>query len=466
MDLEKLMALKAEKVAAMDAIWTLAKNENRDLTEDEQGKFDALDSDCDKLNGKIEKTQKLAALKSEVEDSKKGSGRKVADGIVSEVIYTPETKVTIPDHVKQRGSDSLKAFKGPDANEKAYKAGMWYMACQGSKPAREFCKKFGIPVQFYAGTGHQETVNTTGGYLVPDQLDSSIIDLSYQYGAFRRNARVVNMTSDVCVTPRRTSGLTAYFVGESGAGTESTKGWDQVQLVAKKMIVLSKISSELREDAIISIADDLTNEIARAFALKEDQCGFIGDGTSTYGGIMGVRNQLAAKGGVVTTTVAGGVVPAAGNLFSEFTITEFNKAIAALPTYAHAGAKWFCSPFFYAMVMQRLAIALAGNNVANYEMGMNRRSFLGYPVELVEVMPVADVDATIMCLFGDMSLAADFGDRRQTTIAFSDTAYVGSQSVFEQDEIAVRGTKRFDINVHDVGSTTVAGPIVGIQSIT
>jgi hypothetical protein len=43
------------------------------------------------------------------------------------------------------------------------------------------------------------------------------------------------------------------------------------------------------EDAIISIADDLAEEIVYAFSLKEDQCGFIGDGTSTYGGIVGCQ---------------------------------------------------------------------------------------------------------------------------------------------------------------------------------
>ena len=33
---------------------------------------------------------------------------------------------------------------------------------------------------------------------------------------------------------------------------------------------------------------------------------------------------------------------------------------------------------------------------------------------------------------------------------------------FAEDQLAIRGTQRFDINVHDVGNTTAAGPIVGL----
>ncbi len=65
-----------------------------------------------------------------------------------------------------------------------------------------------------------------------------------------------------------------------------------MRLTAKKLMVLTKYSNELNEDAVLNIGDDLAGEIAYAFALKEDQCGFLGDGTSTYGGITGVTTAL------------------------------------------------------------------------------------------------------------------------------------------------------------------------------
>jgi hypothetical protein len=65
-------------------------------------------------------------------------------------------------------------------------------------------------------------------------------------------------------------------------------------------------------------------------------------------------------------------------------------------------------------------------------------------------------------LLGDLSLAASFGSRRDTTIAISE------HSRFANDQLEIRGTERFDINVHDVGNASATagfafpGPIVGL----
>jgi hypothetical protein len=56
-----------------------------------------------------------------------------------------------------------------------------------------------------------------------------------------------------------------------------------------------------------------------------------------------------------------------------------------------------------------------------------------------------------------------FGNRGQETIAFSTEATVGGESMWERDQIGVRGTERFDAVVHDYGSNSTAGPIVGLE---
>ena len=100
-----------------------------------------------------------------------------------------------------------------EAEEKAYRFGMWYAgAVCNWEAGRKFCAENGIEIKTM-----KETVNTAGGALVPDEFDSALIDLREQYGAFRRNARVVPMMRDIKNIGRRTSGLTAYFVGEATA---------------------------------------------------------------------------------------------------------------------------------------------------------------------------------------------------------------------------------------------------------
>jgi HK97 family phage major capsid protein len=66
----------------------------------------------------------------------------------------------------------------------------------------------------------------------------------------------------------------------------------------------------------------------------------------------------------------------------------------------------------------------------------------------------------MMILFGDLAKAAAMGERRQVTIKRSDERY------FDQDQIGLLGTERVDINNHDLGDNTTAGPMVGLVGTT
>ncbi len=357
--------------------------------------------------------------------------------------------------IKAQGSTNY--LKGPDAREKAYRWGAWGLAVLGkSASARDWCENNGLVIK---SAGQVEGSNELGGFLVPEILESDLIDLRKEYGSFRRNAYVRPMTSDTSKRPRRTGGLTAYFAGEGQSGTKSKKKWDAVALVAKKLIVLSKISSELNEDAIINVGDDLAGEASYAFAYKEDLCGFNGDGTSAYGGIVGVVTKLTTLNGVDD---GAGIVLGSGNLWSELILKDFHRTVGRVPSFARMGSKWHCSPTFFDTVMSPLITAAGGATANDIINGTQGRGFLGYPVDLTEVLPETEANSQVCCLFGNLQKAATLGDRRGVTITFSESAVIEGESTFEQDEVAFRATERFDINVHDVGTATEAGPIVGL----
>ncbi len=372
---------------------------------------------------------------------------------------------------------SLKNFTGPNADERAYRFGMFMLGVYGRKNAVEFCHKQGIPlVDDVMTKTSRENSNASSGFLVPDEFQNDLIDLRERYGVFRQNAKIVPMASDTRSDPRRVNGVTAYFVGESAAATLSDKSWDRVRLTAKKLMVLTKYSNELSEDAVLNIGDDLAGEIAYAFALKEDQCGFLGDGTSAYGGIIGVNTALL---NVFPGTPANvlGLITASGSgyasSYSSITLGDFNRVVGMLPEYADVpgDTRWYVSKFFWGSVMQKLATAAGGNRIAEIENGALQKSFLGYPVVVSQVMPKVSATSQICALFGNLRHAARLGDRRITTIQMSEHAL----NAFEQDEVVIRGTERFDIVVHDVGDAipgqgtpkspqlgNVAGPIVGL----
>lgn len=356
----------------------------------------------------------------------------------------------------------LTAFKGErdgmSAERRAYGFGRWMIANVNGQesPSAKWCADHGFAL---TRAQHEKTINETtdsaGGYLVPQQFVPDMIDLVNQFGVFRRYARVLPMTSETANQPRVTGRLTAYVMSENSTATTSDPVFDSINLTARKIGVDTSMTSEVNEDSAIALGDWVMRDIARAFAYFEDNAGFNGDGSATYASITGVRSRLGTVNGV---DEGGGLILAAGNLHSEYVVSDLVKAIGLTPTYALMGAAWYMSPMVFNIVGQRLAYGGGGMTPEQFKSGDLRPFLLGYPVNLVEVMPTADSNSQISILFGNLSLAAVFGDRRSPTIKTSEHVY------FRQDAIAVLGTERFDINVHDVGTSTVAGPIVGIIS--
>jgi HK97 family phage major capsid protein len=112
---------------------------------------------------------------------------------------------------------------------------------------------------------------------------------------------------------------------------------------------------------------------------------------------------------------------------------------------------------FYSVVANLLANA-GGNRLDILSQGIEKR-LLGFPVVIAQKMPItAPGSGLVQFHFGDLTKAAMMGERRGVTIKRSDHRY------FENDQIGLLGTERFDINVHDMGDTSVAGPLVSMVS--
>lgn len=452
--LKQLQDRDAAIVAEMKAMSDQLKAEDRvAFTEDESKKFDALTKESSDVQASLKIENQILAnekrLKA-VADLNRPTGEELAQQNGEEKPKAP--KISFKRH------GQLKAFKGQDAELNAWRAGNWLLAtCYGSPLAMQRCREHGIGnVEMLASSsGQNETTNTAGGYLVPEELSSAIIDLRETYGVFRQNVQVVPMSSDTLIVPRRSGGLTAYYVAENNDATATQKTWDGVQLVAKKLAALVRYSNEVAEDALINMADDLVGEIAYAFALQEDQAGFIGDGTSTYGGIQGVTTKITNSLYTASVTTA-----ATGHVgFDTLTLSDFHNLMGTLPQFAMMNAKWYISAAGFAQSMQRLMWA-GGGNTSNTIEGGTGYSFLGYPVVISQVLNStsgSDV-SKIKLLFGNLGMCAAMGTRRDIQIGASKDRY------FEFDQVAILGTQRFDINVHDLGSTTVGGPIVALKT--
>lgn len=368
----------------------------------------------------------------------------------------------------------LKHIKGKDAQDartRAYRLGQFFRGgLFGIQSARKWCKDNGIRFvsERVSERAHSESDNESGGILVPAEFEPIFVDLREEFGDFRRYANVVPMSSNDKTRPRRTGGLIAYPIGAKGSSrriTESKKKWDAINLHAKKWGVLAKYEDELDEDSVIGFADDLVGEGVYAFTETEDECGFIGDGTSEYHGITGIIPKLQGLHG--TVAYIAGLVVATGtgaDKWAEISKPDILKLMGRLPKYAYKrGATWHCSNAFWSEVMLRI-ITDAGGVTANEMQEGKRPLFMGYPVEVSQVLPQTPAVSQIPLLFGNIASGVMFGDRRGITVKQTDS----NDTDFEEDVQCIKLTERFDIVVHDVGNAASAlgdrkpGPIVGL----
>jgi HK97 family phage major capsid protein len=293
-----------------------------------------------------------------------------------------------------------------------------------------------------------------GGALVPIELATWIIQKLGNYGKFRRNVTRFPMGSSSMLVPKIETDLTVYSPGEGVEIEDSDMSFRQLSLVPRKFACLCAVSNELVEDSIVALGEIVAASMARSIAKKEDECGFCGDGTSTYFGMQGIIGALRAVAPVISNIK--GLKVGTGNAYSELTLADFEDVVAILPDDADDNAKWYVNRKFYFSVMHRIAVTTGAASFLDIISPNKQRFFLGYPVEFTSVMPGTEGNSQICAILGDLAIGAYIGERRELTIARS------TDVLFKNDQLAIRGTERIAINVYGCGDTSEAGPIVGL----
>ena len=406
-----------------------------------------MEDEADAVRAEVEEEVEKASVKTE-EEKEEDKAAKSAVALVADLVkkQAAEGRRRVAAATPVVTAPAMKGtLKHLNDAETAHGLGQFFLGSMGNKSAQQWVSdRYGVKA-------HGETNNSLGGFLVPDELEQAIIDLRAQFGKFRANTRVLNMSRDTLLINRIAGGLSASFVGEGSSISETDASFDQVSLVARKAATLTKYSRELAEDSVVNLGDFLAGEVARAFANAEDEAGFNGDGTSSNGGIVGLKNAVGSAGTKTQTT---------GNTFAALTIGDLTGTVGLAPEYVFSQGtpKWYMSTQFYHTVVLDILADAGGNTNQTLANGVAAPSLFGYEVVLADVLPKATATSTICAYFGALELGATMGDRRPTEIAVSEDRY------FEADQIGVRGTTRFDINCHDVGDSSAAGAIVALKT--
>jgi HK97 family phage major capsid protein len=436
--MDNLKKLQDEAAALANRIDAVRAIEAEDTTARDVELID-LNKRADELTAKIDFEKKV------VESSKS------LRSVVERCSPAPEVRADEPktriEAVPFTGK--LRAFS---SHEDAYKTGMWLKAKAGDVDAKRWCQDHGVESRAQGSTG-----STTGSAFVPDVLEATVLRLVNDFSAFAANAMNVTMPSDYVLFPKRTSGATTYWVSENAAITASDPNSTQVALTAKKATAAVVCANELLRDSIVSIADWLAAELSLSLSQAIEAAAWNGNPSNApavAGLATGYTGGLYAASGV---TYAASLVTAAGDTPDEVTKANLLAMMATCPQHSQAGAKWFCSPYFFATCMQALDLAQGGSVGMAQGMGL---TFLGKPVVLTDQLP-AGTDSTgkIMAVYGDLMNSSIYGVRQGIEIASSD------QVNFLSDQSVIRAVARVAISHHSIGDATTAGPVIGLVGL-
>ena len=435
-NLKKLQDEAAELANRIDAVRSIESND--------QDKIAERDLELEQLTKRGDDLAKKIEFEKTVSEKVKGL-RTVVDRCAPapEVAEERSEKARI-EAVPFTGK--LRAF---DKVEDAYKVGMWLKGRLGDADARRWCADHGVEARAQGSTG-----STTGAAFVPDILSSTVLRLVDQYSAFASNAMSVQMPSDVVLFPKRTGGATAYWIAENTAITASDPTSTQVTLTAKKVSGAVVVASELLADSVVSISDWLAAELALTLSNAVETVAWNGN-PSNAPAVAGLATTYT--GGILAgsaATYAASLVTAAGDTPEEVTKANMLAMIAKMPQHSRSGAKWYCSPYFFATCMQNLDLNQGGSAGMTGGMGL---SFLGSEVVLTDQLPAgADSTGAVMAVYANLMNSSIYGTRAGIEIASSD------QVSFLSDQVVFRSVARVAISHHTLGSDTVAGPVIAL----
>jgi HK97 family phage major capsid protein len=126
----------------------------------------------------------------------------------------------------------------------------------------------------------------SGGYLVPDEFERTLIQALEDQNIFRQLARVIHTASGEHKIPVVISKGTASWVEEEGEIPDSDDGFGQTSLSAFKLGTMIKISDELLNDSVFNLEAYVAQEFARRIGNKEEEAFLVGDGSGKPTGIF------------------------------------------------------------------------------------------------------------------------------------------------------------------------------------
>jgi len=305
-----------------------------------------------------------------------------------------------------------------------------------------------------------EFVNTQAGVLVNPVFMNEVLYNTEPYGLAPYLANVRNFSkTDNWTIKRKTAIPSMSYVGEAGSIASGDPTFDLVSLIPKKAGSLFYASNELLDDAAVSVADQWAISIKEARDIRLDNDYFLGDGTATYGGQVGLIQGL----------VSGAYLNGAGNSWSALTDANITRMPSYVQNVVWGRCGYVCSRQFYTQVMVPIQRALTGVQMGEGVTGAGTKpiggvqatpnaTFMGYPVWFSQVMPTTSASGSTVLYFGDFVGGSMIGLHTDLRID------VSKEVAFTTDQTVMRAITRLAVNICGDGRGTTYGNIVALKT--
>ena len=382
----------------------LAKQAEGTISEDEKTELAKIEADAEETTTEVEVSKSVMdALAKTVGDMVQ---KEVGDA-VAKAIETNEKTVK-----KAFGGEGT---KGAGDITKEQKLFMYIKALENG----------GDDLAKYKATLTQNEADLEdGGVLVaPAEFVAEVRRLEESYGVAIKNANIRRTNGNKVASKKKTGGVTVSKVGELVKGTSSKMQFANVEITLDKYLGLSIVSSELEEDAVVDIWNQLSIDFAREFAKTQDQIVFT-DATSGILNLSGVNS-----------------VAFTGASFDDVTFDALSLAIDGVPTPSANNGK------FYMHRTVKGILNRVKDLEGRYVIDSKAKTLWDYPYELVEVMPTRADSAqeTPFIVFGDLK-QYDLVIKNQMGMEILNQGIVetgdGEVNLIQQDAKAIRARQR------------------------
>ena len=147
----------------------------------------------------------------------------------------------------------------------------------------------------------QEGVDADGGYLVPEEYDSRLIDVLEEENIMRGLGTKITTSGEHKINIAATKPAAAW-IEEGGALSFGDATFDQILLDAHKLHVAIKITEELLYDNAFGLENYIITEFGKALANAEEDAFLNGDGNGKPLGLF-----AATGGGTIANTLTAAI---------------------------------------------------------------------------------------------------------------------------------------------------------------